>query len=164
MTSKINDEIFNEILYEESFWTGKKRITINGTVLEKANKKEYLLKTEEGVKYFTLGGNFLSGAQLFYNERKIQLTPPAKWYEILLSVITFVIVFAWSLSPNLVAIFPVVGGAIGGAIMGACVVVNLLLMKMVKNPLFKILIWLGMTLVTFGVCGLIGLQFLAALA
>ena len=39
MNVTINHAEFGDIVYEESFWTGKKSVSINGAPLEKISKK-----------------------------------------------------------------------------------------------------------------------------
>ena len=43
MKTAVNDEQYGEILYEESFWTGSKQLTVNGEKLEKLSKNTFSL-------------------------------------------------------------------------------------------------------------------------
>ena len=72
MNVTINHAEFGDIVYEESFWTGKKSVSINGTPLEKISKKQFRLQDGGTV---TVSGNFLQGACLNLNGETIRLTP-----------------------------------------------------------------------------------------
>ena len=39
MIREFESKEFGKVIYEESFWSGKKRITVNGVVLSKETKK-----------------------------------------------------------------------------------------------------------------------------
>lgn len=86
---------------------------------------------------------------LHNNEYTIEIFPKTKWYEYFLVILTFVIYIVWTITPNLQLLFPVVGGALGGFLAGLGCVSTLILMKLTEKPIFKILIWLGLTIVTF---------------
>lgn len=144
----IKDEEIGDITYEESFWSGKKLLYINGTQLEKTSKTTFHM--QNGETAFIKGG-YLQGATLCIGSRIVKLTQPVKWYEIVLSVLPFLFIMIWGNVAALCAIVPVVGGAIGGAISGAIGVLNLFIIKGVKQIWLKILI----SIAAFGICFLI---------
>ena len=161
MKTVVNVENFGQLEYCESFWTGKKSLSVNGSPLEKSSKNTFRLS--EG-QYITLEGNFIKGSSVTIEGQKIVLTPAVKWYEIVLPVLSFILVLVWGNSQQLYNIFPVVGGGLGGflgALFGFC---NVVIIKGVKNVFLKILISLGMLVATFLVCGAIGYVILSLAA
>ncbi|MBQ2714227.1 MAG: hypothetical protein IJF76_01165 [Clostridia bacterium] len=148
MNATINHETYGQIVYNESFWTGKKTLMVNGKNLTKIDKQTFSYSNEGQSKYFVLDGNFLKGVFLTIDKEKIQLVPPLKWYEIFLPVIVFVALLVWANSPTLVLIFPLVGGAIGGLIGGIGTLSSVLAMKSIKSIPHKFLAWLGISILT----------------
>lgn len=150
---------YGQIDYEESAWTGKKELTVNGVKLAKKHKNIFVLNTPEEPITCTVKGSFISGSQLVIGQEVIQLTPAAKWYEIACSVLIFMLILIWGNSEVLCSIIPIIGGAIGGAISGAMGCLNLMLMKKSNNIGIKLCIWLGMLVGTFLICFLFALIF-----
>ena len=148
MKTFVNHEVYGQIVYDESFWTGKKNLMVNGKYLTKIDKKTFFYSDGEKKQYFIIGGNFVKGAFVTAGTEKIQLTPPIKWYEALLPILFFIVAMAWSSSVKLVTIFPIAGGAIGGLIDGLGVVFSILAMKSIKNVPLKLLAWLGISALT----------------
>ena len=155
MKASVSHILYGRIEYEESFWTGKRELTVNGQKLLKKKKNVYQLNTENGVLECRIKGSFLTGATLCVDQDVIQLSEPCKWYEIFCSALIFAFVLIWGNVPSLCRIFPIVGGAIGGGISGMTACMNLFLMRGTKKAGFKLLIWLGMFLGTIVVCFLI---------
>lgn len=160
MKNIVNSETHGKIEYEESFWTGKKKLSINDVPLQKVNKKTFV--TESG-EQLIIEGNYLKGSSVQIGSEKIQLTPAVKWYEVVLSVLPFILIMVWGNSLTLCLIVPVVGGAIGGAISAIFSFLNLFIIKDIKPIWLKILISIAMLGATFAICFLIGLAFLSAL-
>lgn len=167
MQVTINHPRFGMIDYTESFWTGKKKITINGVELVKADRTHYAFP--DG-KLISVTGNFLSGAAVEIDGERISLTEKIKWYEILLGCLPLILVLIWGNSPALVKVIPVVGGAIGGAIdggigggiSGGLSALSIFFIKSVKPIGLKILIGIGMMAVAFGVGALLGIAITAS--
>lgn len=111
----------------------------------------------------TLSGNFVRGVKITVANETIQLVPPVKWYEILLSILPFILVMVWGNSVELCKIVPIVGGAIGGGISGLMMFTNLIVIKRVNKLWLKILISLGMLVATFIICWAIACAILAAI-
>ncbi len=160
MKEIVKDEELGEITYEESFWTGKKEVYIDGARLVKLSKTAFRMQNGETAY---IKGGYLQGATLLVGTRAVRLTAPVKWYEIVLSVLPFLFIMVWGNVAALCAIVPVVGGAIGGAISGAFGVLNVLIIKGVKPVWLKILISIATFAIVFLICFGIGSAILAAL-
>lgn len=61
MKTVVNVENLGQLEYCESFWTGKKSLSVNGSPLEKSSKNTFRLS--EG-QYITLEGNFIKGSSV----------------------------------------------------------------------------------------------------
>ena len=157
MREIVNHPVYGEIIYNESFWTGKKTLTVNGIDAQRISKKEYMVNEKKAL----LKGNFLTGSNLYIEGEAIQLSPKAKWYEIFLAIIPCLFLITWGNIPSLCAIFPVVGGAIGGALGGVGAVVALLIMKSKKNPLFKALAGIIVAVATILIAYLLAIAILS---
>ena len=147
-----------EIIYEENFRTGKKRISIGGVLLQKQSRKTYAYVTAEGTALFELKGSALSGAKLIYGGEVIRLTPPPTWYEILCTAL-----FVIPLILGNVGIFPIIGGAIGGGVYGLMAFVTLVTMKDLSKVWQKLLVFAALYLATFALGFALALIFVAIL-
>lgn len=159
MKSVIQHESLGEIIYEESAWTGSKSISINGQKLSKV--KRNVFQTQEG-ETVTLKGNYFLGTKAVIGTETVALTQSIKWYEYVLAIIPFILIFTWGNSVELCSIVPIVGGGIGGAINGAMIFLNLWFIKKAKNIAFKVLIAIGVTGLCFLICYLVAIAILAA--
>ena len=147
-------------MYQESFWTGKKTIVINGKAAIARGKKKFL---HEG-KTVLVKGNEFSGVSLVIDGTTVRITPGPKWYEIILALLPFLFIVTWGNSPALCAIFPVVGGAIGGFIGGLGLVLSRMAMKSQRNPIGKILMGLGVFAATVFVAFIVGVVIVLSIA
>ena len=136
MNVMINHAEFGDIVYEESFWTGKKSVLLT-VLLWKNIEKQFRLQDGGTV---TVSGNFLQGACLNLNGETIRLTPKLKWYEVVLCILPLIFTLTWGNIPALCDIVPVVGGMIGGAIGGVFSMVGLYAIRSVKPLWLKIVI------------------------
>ena len=157
MKEIIQHPVYGEIIYNENVWNGKKVLIVNGVNAQPISKKEYLINGKKAL----LKGSFLTGSVLYIEDKVIQLSPGAKWYEIVLAIIPFLFLMTWGNSASLCAIFPVVGGAIGGALGGAGAVISLLFMKSKKAPLVKVLIGTIITAATILIAFVLALAILS---
>ena len=66
----VTNEKYGEFVYEESFWTGKKELFLNGEKLEKSSKNVFLINNGEVVY---LKGNYLTGVKLTINSETFPL-------------------------------------------------------------------------------------------
>ncbi len=153
----INHPTYGEIVYDESFWTGKKTLTVNGATCFAISKKEFMV----GDQKVLLSGNLYLGIRLSIDQETIEISPRPAWYEIVLAILPLLFLLTWGNSPALCTIFPVVGGAIGGAIGAVFSLSSLLLMKKSKSPATKLLIGVGMFALTLLVAFVLALLILS---
>lgn len=118
------------VTYEESFWTGKKKIKIDGVLLNQTSKKEF--QYEE--KTYKLSGNFITGAKLV-GEKTIVVVPNLKTWEYILACLPLIMVF--------------LGGAIGGLFGALFAMTSILVMRNCKNTFVKVLLSLVFAGCTF---------------
>ena len=119
------------ITYSESFWTGKKVITINGETLQKIDRKTY----KHGDKYCTLKGNYITGVELIDSDQHISLVRKLTFFEIILCFLPLVILIQ--------------GGAIGGFCGGVAATLNAVYMRKNDKIIMKILYSIVATAVAF---------------
>ena len=160
MKTVVQNEKYGELVVDENVWTGKIKVFLNGKELAKVDKTRYLIEEK---KYIDFTGNSIKGLYMTVDNQTTQVTAPAKWYEIALSVLIFVVILIWGNSLTLCSIVPVVGGAIGGGLSAMLAVVNLFVMRGIKNVALKLLAFVGIFAVTFGLCAAIGTAILAAI-
>lgn len=164
MKTVVQHETLGEIVYEESFWTVRKSLTIGGRPLMMIKRGAYVLQNADGTQTNVLiKGNFLSGVKLEINN-EIVIISQTKWYEWVLSIIIFAWNMVWGNSVALCEIVPVIGGAIGGLICALFMMINLALMRKTKNVGLKLLIWVAMLGASFLCCYLAALAFLSMVA
>ena len=159
MQAVVNNPTYGEIVYNESFWTGKRSLKINGVEAIHLDGKNYVINDTTA----RLKGNYISGVKLAIGVDEIEIVPSPKWYEILCAVFLLAFVTVWGNSVALCSIVPLAGGAIGGAIAGVCAVLSIFLMKMTKNVGFKLLIWLGMFALAVLSCFFVALAIITAM-
>lgn len=140
MKKTIIDEKYGLIVYDESFWTGKKKLSVGGEIAKKVSKKAF----DVGGKIAVIKGSYLFGLTITIDGDVITVTPKPTWYETALMLLPIIFMLFWGNVEDLVLIFPVVGGAIGGVIGALGMCFSILLMGKVKKPIFKVLIGLGM--------------------
>ena len=138
--------------YEESFWTGKKKLSMNGVPLTPVSRREFRYLDQGGAeRRISVKGNFLGGITLLYEGGSVELLKN-KWYE-------WVLIFV-PLLGFLVGIF---GGAIGGGLsavfcLGAAFINATILrskLNLVLKILFTVLVAVGMNVAWFLILGLI---------
>ncbi|MBE6580389.1 MAG: hypothetical protein E7650_02105 [Ruminococcaceae bacterium] len=164
MKTVVTHPVYGKIALEESFFSGKKKIFINGVMLQKQNKTTFIYQSENGPIPAIVKGSFSTGTSLLLCGETIALSPRTRWYEYVLCAFIFVFIMIWGNSAALCAIFPIIGGALGGGISGAAMVTSLALMKRTRSFFLKLLINTGIFLVTLLICGLLGLVFALALS
>jgi hypothetical protein len=162
MKSSFVSEKYGTIVYEESFWTGRKAITVDGVAATKMDRKTFVY-TKEGVSTtFQIKGSYFSGAKLLAGEESYQVVPATTWYEYALAILPFAFDIVWGNIQAVQQYFPIVGGFVGGLITGLAMVGSVLVSKLVKKPILKILIGLGFAVVAIGICYLIAFLLLKA--
>ncbi len=147
MKAFVQHPVYGTIIYNEGFWSGKRSLTINGIDARSVSKKDFVIEDKNA----TITGSYLSGANLQIDGEAVVLTARAKWYEIILSILSLIFLMTWGNSAELCTIFPVVGGALGGALGGLSVFASLLLMKKSKSSMIKVLIGLGVFAATIAI-------------
>lgn len=161
MRELVNHEKFGVIEYTENFWTGRKKIYINGQELKKIKKGTYEWQKEDGTTEFCyLGGNFLKGATLMIKSDTIPLTEGMQWYEYLMAIILIALPMVWGSIPSLCLIIPIVGGVVGGVAYTFISVLSIVIIKKTDNIGFKLLIWVIALCVEFVVGFLLALLFI----
>ena len=156
----VQDSAYGEIICTESFWTGKKTLTINGVDAQPISKTEF---AQEGKKV-VITGSLLFGLKLQIDNDTVVVSSKPKWYEIALAVLPLIFLLTWGNSATLCSVFPVVGGAIGGALGGVGSMTSLLLMRNAKSVPAKLLIGIGVLLATLLIAFLLALAVVMLIA
>lgn len=143
MKSVVNHEKYGEITYEESFWTGKRKLFINGQEMRAVNKKTFQFDNSDGkIINLKLFGNTIIGVKAHIDGEVVVLMAPPSWYDWVFMAIICAFGIVWGNVPALVKIIPLVGGAIGGLVCGIAAAAYLCVSRLVKKPIFKILIFI----------------------
>ena len=138
------DETGKEIEYEESFWTGKRKITIDGVLLEAVDKKSFNYNQNT----YKVKGNILFGVKLI-GENEIIIVPKLKVWEYILIMLPLILVF--------------IGGATGAIIGMLFAIVIATKLRKAKNIIIKILFSLAMTGLAYLVWYIFAITILVAL-
>jgi hypothetical protein len=163
MNYVVNHDVYGEIRLEEGFWTSKKLVSINGVALKQIGKMRsgqatYEYETVEGTKQVTAKGAFTSGITLTIDGETIQMVKGAAWYEIAACALMWIVMLVWGIVPNLYAIWPVLGGALGGALHAILALTAMLGMKSTKNIALKFAIWLGVFIGSMILSGILAIN------
>ncbi len=153
MNYTVNDERLGRIDFQESFWTGKREIVINGRPLKKG-KKNTIFEYNDGetVKTVNVKGNVFTGTSITMDGVTVEVVKKPKWHEIAFASLIVAFIIVWGNSPTLFSMLPLLGGGVGGAVsaMWAC---TYLIFTRKDLPLWKnLLIWLGCLLGTVLTC------------
>jgi hypothetical protein len=156
-------DVYGEIRLEEGFWTSKKLVSINGVALKQIGKMRrgqctYEYETEEGTKQVTAKGAFTTGIQLTIDGETIQMDKGAAWYEFAACALMWIVMLVWGIVPNLYAIWPVLGGALGGALHAILALTAMLGMKSTKNIALKFAIWIGVFIGSMILSGILAIN------
>ena len=160
MKETLQHPVYGEIVYNESAWSGKKTLTVNGVPAQKVSKKVFLIDGKQAV----IKGNELTGVSLLMEGETIEVSPKAKWYEFVLAILPFVFLLVWGNNVALCSIFPVVGGAIGGALGGLGLVLSLLFMKKSKSLVSKLAIGIATFIITIVVAYILAIALILTMA
>lgn len=163
MRAEVDNEKYGKITYEESVWSGKKKVAFNGVALQPTGKNTFEHVTEFKRETVNVKGNSMIGVKLITADQTVTVISAPKWYEVMLAVLIFVFDCVWGNLPQAAAVLPLVGGAIGGAISGLMSIVCFMVMRKVNKWYFKVLIFLGFFGLNVLLCYLVALAFLAAL-
>ena len=160
MKEIINHPTYGQILYDQSFWTGKRKITVNGVVAPAISKKEFVIDGKRAL----IKGSYYTGIKMYIESDIIELSPKPKWYELVLALIPFILVLTWGNIPAAFLIFPIVGGAIGGGLSALCSLTYLFFMKRANKTINKILIGLAGMAATIFALHIVALSMLSMMA
>ncbi len=142
MRWEARDLKYGEIVYEEELFGGRKKVILNGTEMVKESGRTFVCPYGDEEIRGKLKGNILTGVRLKIEDDYIVLVKLAKWYEILLSVLIPVIIFA---AGN--RILPLFDGAIFGGftalVSAVAMFPSLILMKKMNHIGLKIFVWAG---------------------
>ena len=163
MKREIYHEVLGKITYEESFFTGRKTIFVNGYFLEPVNKNTFRRFINNEYEIFNVTGNYITGVTLLYGSKLVEIVPKTLWYEYIIYFLPLIINLIWGNSIYLCKIIPVVGGLIGGAITGFFSALSLVFGKNAKNLSFKLLTICAFVLISFVICALIGYAIVSSL-
>ena len=119
-----------EVIYEESFWTGKKTITIDGKVLTRLNRKQFVYEDQT----YTIKGSFLTGAKLV-GTTEIEVLPKLQKWEYILSCLPLIMIF--------------IGGMIGALFGCIFSVSTITVMRSKTHPVLKVLVSLLFAVLAF---------------
>lgn len=119
------------LVYEESFWTGKRKLTYCGKELKRGNNKKFILEPQsegEDVVEFDVNGNIFKGVTVSASvfSGAVIIRKPLTWVEYVLVILPII--------PS------VLFGAIGGAIGGLFAAASLYLLPKIKPIWLKIVV------------------------
>ena len=157
-------EKYGAIKYEESIWTGKKSVQINGVSLNKIDKTTFSYNHEGLDIRVRVDGNIYKGSSLIIDDESYEVYAKTLWYEYILAFLPIVLIIVWGNNVYLCSIIPVIGGAIGGAISVALGIVSLSMMKNSNKALIKLLIGIAFLIGIFAICAGLGYALVGALS
>lgn len=163
MKRTVDQEQLGKVVYEESAWTGKKNITINGVSLVNVGKNAFTYATSDGNKNVNVKGSMLTGVTLDIDGKSYVIIEKTSALEWVIAFIPFFIILVWGNSAALCSIVPVVGGAVGGGISGGMSVLTLCQMKLKDKLSSKLIVSLLCGLLTFAICFVLAELILSAI-
>lgn len=140
MKFKVNNSLTEnkDLVYTESFWTGKKEVEYDGNKAEKVDKFTFKL----GEDNFNVMGSYMTGVTIGFKGNNIEMVKKTTWFEYTLALLTFIGCLAFAFFVNNVWC-AVVCGVFGGF---GCVC-SLYVMKLTNKTWLKILIGFAFLLV-----------------
>ena len=118
-----------DLIYIESFWSGRKRVFYKDEECFKNENGayEYYSKEEDAKKEITVIGSLLNGVVIKIDDREIEMVGKIKWYEYLLCFAFLGLLFYDS------------NYLIGGLVSSIFGIINLIVIRGIKNKFFKVL-------------------------
>lgn len=145
-------EKYGPISYEESIWTGKRKIIVNGILLKKEKKKIYTYCDGDRFIYVEVIGSILTGIKLKIGEEKLTLLKETMFYEYFMMISPLIpgIIFLTDnylirQTSNPILNSALIGG-FKGALVGASVFALIYLIKRINNIKYNILITIGINI------------------
>ena len=123
------------ILYEESVWTGKRKIFLNGKELKKVNKKTFVYEEGGEKKEFIVDGNIFKGIGISSSD----LSDP-----VIISKPMGVLDYIFFVLPIVPAVF---FGAVGGFVGGVTAAASLAVVPKTKPLWLKIVLGIEFTII-----------------
>lgn len=130
--------VYGEILLDWGFWSGKFSLYFNDIEIKKTGKMTFELDAPENGQPIpvVLHGTILKGFSITVGDEIIEISPKARWYDVVLGIIPAVMIFLY------------LGGAIGGGIGGAVAVLTTITILPRPKVKHKILICLGISAIS----------------
>lgn len=119
-----------ELVYEESFWSGKKVLKYDGVELKKISRNVFEYDNGTSKEQFEVVGNMVLGVKIKMFGSEVQVTRKVAWYELVMSLFVAM--------PCLI-----LGGAIGGALGAIFGIINLFVIRNINKWWWKLLISIG---------------------
>lgn len=157
----VENEKYGTIEYKENFWTGRRKIYIDGKQYKYKDSNKYVNKSEGKEEVVKVRGGYFSGVRLTVIDTYVNVVPMTATFEYVLALLPFIFVIIWGSAPYFCSLFPIVGGIIGGVISITTGVVQVKIMREFKSVLLKILVAIIMFAVTFILCHLVALVILS---
>lgn len=110
-------------VYKESFWLGKRELSVNGMQLQKLDRRTFSWQDEGGVRHtLKVKGSFLAGITLQYENGNELVVFKNKWYEWLLIFLPFLgivfgVGFCGGIGGGLSALFCILGGVVNAILL-----------------------------------------------
>ena len=146
-----------DVTVNENIWTGRFALSLDGKVLKRQGRKQFVYNDGTSLHDLTISGNMFTGVYLKVDGVFRRIYPPTPWYVYVLCAVPFVLSMVLG---NIVALaqagFYYVGGAIGGGISGIYFALGLYLSRLSRKPWVKILILSGIILASFFTCWGVG--------
>lgn len=76
--------------YFESFWTGRRKLFIDGREIEKTGRKLFCDNVDGSLVEYTAKGSFLTGVSVISNKGERHVLASNKWYDWLLICLPFI--------------------------------------------------------------------------
>lgn len=128
----------DDILYIEYFWSGRKRFFYKDEECFKNEQGNYEYKKDDEILEIKLNGNLLTGVKCIIKEEEIELVKPIQWYEYLISLFFFGLIFY---GDNVL---------VAGVVASMLSIVNLIVIRAIKNVFLKIIVSIVIAGIAFG--------------
>lgn len=126
--------------YFESFWTGRRKLSINGKELEKTGRKIFCDKESGSLIEYTAKGSFLTGVTIISSNGENFVLAKNKWYD-------WVMIFLPLLGMALALLCGALGGGLGALFCLLGAVINALIARSSMPVPVKIILQIVVVLV-----------------
>lgn len=164
MIKNITVKDVGNVEFRESFWSGKKRIFIDGREAVRRDRNLFLWE-KDGVEHqIIITGTVFSGLCVVIDKLSYRLTEPLPWYSYVIVIGGALFCAIWMFTPALVELVPLVGGAIGGGIVGLFVAIQIYVARILQRWWTRVLVGLSLVAANYLSLMLIGFAFLGMFA